>query len=87
MEYRFKAGATVMCNLGPNGWKLGTVIALNYREEHWPADEVAPYQVLLKADRQLIYVPEDDDRYCREASTTDLRIAQRSDALARSRGA
>lgn len=80
--FRFKVGAHVMCNLGPDGWKLGRVIALNYREPHWPAQKSAPYQVMLEADHLLIYVPEDDARYCREATREDLRIAHRSDALA-----
>ena len=48
------------CNLGPDGWKLGRVIALHYREMDWPTNMVAPYQVVLEADQMLIYVPEDD---------------------------
>ena len=81
-NFRFKVGATVMCNLGPNGWKLGRVVALHYREDHWPAKEVAPYQVSLEDDHTLIYVPEDDVLYCREPTVEDLRIARRMDALA-----
>ena len=81
-DFRFETGAAVMCNLGPDGWKLGKVIALRYREAHWPPEKVAPYQVALEADHNLIYVPEDDVRYCREATPEDLRIARRLDALA-----
>ncbi|MEM6731844.1 MAG: hypothetical protein AAF658_09820, partial [Myxococcota bacterium] len=81
-DVRFGVGDSVMCNLGPDGWKLGRVIALQYREDDWPAGQVAPYQVLLEADRALIYVPEDDARYCRETTAEDLRIAQCLDALA-----
>ena len=81
-KFRFEVGSTVMCNLGPRGWKLGKVIALKYREPHWPADTFAPYQVSLEDDHMLIYVPEDDDRYCRETTEEDLRIARRMDALA-----
>ncbi|MEM6733590.1 MAG: hypothetical protein AAF658_18670, partial [Myxococcota bacterium] len=66
------------------GWKLGKIIALQYREDHWPANRVAPYQVSLEADHALIYVPEDDARYCREATPEDLRIARHTDALATS---
>ena len=47
MTYRFDVGAAVMCNFGENGWKLGKIIALNYREPNWPEDVVAPYQVLI----------------------------------------
>jgi len=81
-NFRFEIGTAVMCNLGPSGWKLGRIIALHYREEHWPVEQVAPYQVILESDHMLIYVPEDDVRYCREATREDLRIARRMDALA-----
>lgn len=81
-DLRFEVGALVMCNFGPSGWKLGRIIALHYREQGWPAGMDAPYQVALEADHTLIYVPEDDARYCREASPEDLRIARRLDALA-----
>ncbi|MEM9016502.1 MAG: hypothetical protein AAGC68_05775 [Verrucomicrobiota bacterium] len=81
-ELRFEIGTAVMCNLGPNGWKLGQIIAQHYREDHWPAEQVAPYQVLLENDEMLIYVPEDDDRYCRAAANEELRMARRPDALA-----
>ena len=37
------------------------------RENHWEIDEYAPYQVALEDDHSLIYVPLDDNRYCREA--------------------
>ena len=55
---------------------------MNYRENHWEIDEYAPYQVALEDDHSLIYVPLDDNRYCREALAEDLRIIGRSDALA-----
>lgn len=79
---RFDVGASVLCNMGPQGWKLGRIIALRYREDHWPAGTDAPYQVALEEDHTLIYVPEDDASYCREATREDLRIARRTDALA-----
>lgn len=81
-DFRFGVGAAVMCNMGPAGWKLGRIIALRYREDHWPADREAPYQVALEADHTLIYVPEDNARYCREATREDVRIVRRMDALA-----
>ncbi|MEM6473282.1 MAG: hypothetical protein AAF802_27220 [Planctomycetota bacterium] len=80
--FRFGVGDFVMCNLGANGWKLGRVIALRYREDHWPDGQHAPYQVALEEDHDLIYVPEDDDRYCRQVTREDLRITSRMDALA-----
>ena len=57
-------------------------MALQYREAHWPRQRTAPYQVLLDADHALIYVPQDDDAYCRQATPEDVRIALRADALA-----
>jgi hypothetical protein len=41
--YRFAVGARVKCNVGK--WEPGTVVALDYREEDWPIDGAAPYQV------------------------------------------
>ena len=81
-KYRFKVGTTVMCNLWQSGWKTGRIIALNYREDSWPEGEVAPYQVALEEDYSLIYVPVDDDRFCREITNEDVMILQRKDALA-----
>ena len=81
-EYRFKVGTNVMCNLGINGWKAGKIIALNYREPQWPEDKIAPYQVALDEDYSLIYVPNDNDRLCREITIEDKRIMGRRDALA-----
>ena len=81
-DFRFGVGTQVMCNLGPSGWKLGRIVALHYREENWPSGKVVPYQVKLESDHALIYVPEDDDRYCREATREDIRISDGLDALA-----
>ena len=82
LKLRFEVGAIVMCNMGSQGWKLGRIIALYYREDHWPAEVEAPYQVALEDDRSLVYVPEDSTSYCRAATREDLRIARRLDALA-----
>ena len=81
-KYRFEVGTSVMCNLGEFGWRLGRIIALNYREDSWPEGQLAPYQVALDFDYSLIYVPKDDDRFCRKATDEDVKISSRSDALA-----
>lgn len=81
-KYRFEVGTSVMCNLGEFGWRLGRIIALNYREDNWPEGQLAPYQVALDFDYSLIYVPKDDDRFCRKATDEDVKISSRSDALA-----
>jgi G3E family GTPase len=54
---RFKVGAQVKCNVGPE-WKPGKVVALMYRDEFMPPGMVAPYQVQLD-DGNLIYAPQD----------------------------
>ncbi|MEM6293158.1 MAG: hypothetical protein AAGA54_17920 [Myxococcota bacterium] len=81
-QLRYPLGQSILCNMGSSGWHLGTIIALHYREDDWPPGQTAPYQVVLDADRSLIYVPEDDARYCRAATAEDRRIARRPDALA-----
>ena len=81
-DYRFKVGTVVMCNLGSKGWKPGRVIALDYQEENWPEGKIAPYQVILEESHNLIFVPVDDERYCREISEEEIRIFNRMDALA-----
>merc|ERR1711934_1213396 len=70
-----------MCNMGEKGWSLGKVIALNYREETWHQGMVAPYQVLLEVDHELIYVPKDVADFCRGATPEDMRISRCMDAL------
>ena len=82
VKYRFDVGTDVMCNLGEHGWKLGRIIAHNYRETTWEEDLFAPYQVLLEDNFALIYVPQDDDRFCREVTNEDIGILKRKDALA-----
>ena len=79
-KFRFEVGTPVMCNLGQLGWRLGRVIALNYREENWPEGRVAPQQVALDEDYSLIYVPKDNDRFCRKATDEDVKILGRSKA-------
>ncbi|MEM7783237.1 MAG: hypothetical protein AAF623_07780 [Planctomycetota bacterium] len=81
-KFRFEIGDRVMCNLGSAGWKLGRIIATDYREPTWTPDQTAPYQVMLESDHMLIYVPEDVDDYCRIATQEDLKILSRTDALA-----
>ena len=79
---RFSVGTVVMCNFGASGWKLGRIIAIDYREHNWAIGQTAPYQVILEENSTLIYVPEDDDRCCRLATVEDTRISRQLDALA-----
>ena len=58
---RFGVGDPVRCKVSATQWKKGTVVALHYREDPWPEDMVAPYQVQLN-NGPLIYAPQDDDR-------------------------
>jgi len=83
MPLRFQVGKEVLCNLGSDGWRKGRIIAQKYREDEWPPNQYAPYQVFIDDDgmNAFIYVPEDSDRYCRDLSNP---IApKRADALAR----
>lgn len=42
------------------GWAPGEVVALYYREDNWPPDAVAPYQIRLDSG-SLIFAPHDHD--------------------------
>eukprot|EP00928_Gymnodinium_smaydae_P038270 TRINITY_DN26428_c1_g2_i1.p1 TRINITY_DN26428_c1_g2~~TRINITY_DN26428_c1_g2_i1.p1 ORF type:complete len:574 (-),score=79.45 TRINITY_DN26428_c1_g2_i1:48-1769(-) len=57
-DLRFRAGDRVRCNMGRGGWTPGVVVKLHYREDHWPAAKVAPYQVQLDSG-DLIFAPSD----------------------------
>ena len=65
-NYRFTVGTRVTCKM--DEWRIGTIIALDYKEANWPRGKVAPYQVELDVcayshmHGPLIYVPADDDR-------------------------
>ena len=56
-------------------WRTGTIIALDYREDHWPLGKVVPYQVELDDGAyshtygSLICVPADVDAYVRSFQT------------------
>ena len=64
---RFKIGDKVSCN-SKDGWHVGTVVDVLYREEFMPMGFVAPYQVKLDdAKGTLIFVPVDSDEVCRKA--------------------
>ena len=60
---RFAVDTAVVCRTDA-GWKVGTVRAINYRQEHWPAGRQAPYQVELE-DGTLIFAPVDNDSLIR----------------------
>jgi len=62
---RFKMGDKVKCNTG-EGWKVGEVVALMYRDDYMPPGVVAPYQVKLD-DGNCIYAPADEDELIRKA--------------------
>jgi G3E family GTPase len=66
-SFRFKVGSRVECNRGgPDGWAVGTVIKLLYREEGMHPGFLVPYQVELD-NGDLIYCPADDDACVRAA--------------------
>jgi tetratricopeptide (TPR) repeat protein len=57
-HYRFRLGEQVECMV--EGWATGTVVAHNYREDAWPDDKAAPYQIELDSG-DLIYALHDED--------------------------
>mmetsp|Transcript_45940 Transcript_45940/g.103768 ORF Transcript_45940/g.103768 Transcript_45940/m.103768 type:complete len:90 (-) Transcript_45940:57-326(-) len=64
---RFGLGARVQCRIGEDpvtGWAAGSIVKLMYREENWPPDVVAPYQIQLD-DERLIFAPHDIDQVIR----------------------
>lgn len=63
--YRFAVGTNVICRTGQNEWSAGVIVALNYRESHWPPGKIVPYQVQLMKG-PLIFVPADVDQLCRK---------------------
>ena len=65
-NYRFSVGTKVRCLVGPTQWKVGVIVALNYREADWPTGAYAAYQVKLR-EGQLIYAPVDLDDCIRAA--------------------
>jgi len=72
---RFSVGDRVQCSCqsgdGPPEWATGTVTAEWYRDEEWPHNRWAAYQVQLdpsdggRGDGMLIYAPLDKDQMCR----------------------
>ena len=58
--FRFCVGQRVKCNCGQI-WQNGRIVAILYREPHWPKGRYVPYQVKLDSGK-LIYAPMDDDR-------------------------
>ena len=71
---RFGVGDPVRCKVSATQWKKGTVVALHYREDQWPEDMVAPYQVQLN-NGPLIYAPQDDDRLIQADDGMELEVA------------
>jgi len=99
-KLRFDVGSRVACNMGSE-WAHGKVVALNYREDHWPPGRVAPYQVQLegKYGGNLIFAPADIPRVIRAVEDAppvtesfpangDAAVAQRAlqDEIAAVRG-
>jgi hypothetical protein len=76
---RFKAGDLVSARIGTVGdhWENGRIVVVGYREPHFPAGFVAPYQIELSGNR-LIYAPYDNDEVVRLRSGTFFSFSQRA---------
>ena len=59
--HRFHVGQEVLAAMS-GGWCPGTVVALNYRQAHWPPGKSVPYQIQLN-DGGLIFAPADTNDY------------------------
>ena len=66
VSLRFAVGARVECARGGT-WAPGRVIKLHYHEESFEPGFFAPYQIRLD-NGTLIYAPDDDDNWIREAT-------------------
>ena len=74
--YRFRVGDRVEAAMGKEGYRPGTVVALNYREPGWLGS--CPYQIHLDGVvPHLIYAPFDDDDYVRALPTADAKRRRR----------
>ena len=71
---RFKLGDKVQCKIGMEGdnWVKGRIVSIGYREAHFPAGYIAPYQIQLVSG-QLIYAPYDRDDIVRRDDGSDSR--------------
>jgi len=65
---RFGVGDAVECKTGPREWSKGKVVATMYRDDSMDPGMVAPYQVKLDEDGDLIYAPKDDEGLIRKAT-------------------
>ena len=72
---RFGTGDEVECNVGEGQWDRGVVVGLMYRDDSMPSGQMAPYQVRLHADDELIFAPEDSDCVIRRPRRRSGRLA------------
>ena len=72
---RFKVGDRVLASFHDQ-WRAGTVSQLDYLEEGWGLEKLAPYQILLDSpcrfEEHYIFAPSDDD-YCIRAFPESAR--------------
>ena len=79
---RFAVGDRVRCCVAPDQWAGGRVARLWYREDAWPVERVAPYQVALD-DGELIFAPADDDDVIRAEKAIEQRAVDPRPATSR----
>ena len=63
---RFKVGDAVECGMADE-WARGVVVKTMYRDDEMPPGVVAPYQVKLDRDGELVWAPSDDEYVVRAA--------------------
>lgn len=86
---RFGVGDKVECNFD-GAWALGEVAALMYHDDSMPAGQVAPYQVKLEQDDELVVAPLDEDcairEPCRRSDRTNSNEEPKSSSRAHDHG-
>ena len=78
---RFAVGARVRCRTSQTQWYSGRVTALHYREDGWPEDFVAPYQIELD-DGGLIFAPADSNQLIRAEAEFEALLYKEEQASA-----
>ena len=72
---RFAVGDRVSCKTSRTQWQSGTIVKLQYREEHWQPGQTVPYQIELDSG-VAIYAPQDSECLIRAENCTTQDIGR-----------
>lgn len=95
-EKRFKVGDRVLALIKgsveafgttESRWRVGTVMQLDYTEDGWASDDIAPYQILLdsacRASSRKVFAPNDDDTCVRAIPASGIKASDAEETLMR----